>query len=188
MANQKSSNDKKRFFIPFEVTKETSITSDYKDQPLQWLQLDARKFKGLLIPVSKEVYLEYMRPIWREDKRLQRQAENRKKREKAEKAGIVDKTIKPWDTAVSFEFLCEKGFEFGGSYELEAEVCQCELYDKLHERIAALKKPDRIIALMVAEGMSEARIASVIGMSQKGINKRKHKIFNILCSQLGGYR
>lgn len=119
MANQKSSQDKQQYFIPFEVTTSTIIPDEYKDQPLKCLQIGMRKFQGLLIPVSKKVYQEYMRPEWKDDKRKQRQAENRRKREKAQETGTKDKTIKPWDTAVSYERLREKGFEFGAGYEIE---------------------------------------------------------------------
>lgn len=187
MANQKSSQDKQQYFIPFEVTTSTIIPDEYKDQPLKCLQIGIRKFQGLLIPVSKKVYQEYMRPEWKDDKRKQRQAENRRKREKAQETGTKDKTIKPWDTAVSYERLREKGFEFGAGYEIEDGFFKKELIKKLRELLAALEKMDRIIMQMVAEGYPEAEIAKIVGLSQKGVNKRKHKILDTLRVQLQDY-
>lgn len=40
---------------------------------------------------------------------------------------------------------------------------------------------------MVAEGYPEAEIAKVVGLSQKGVNKRKHKILDTLRVQLQDY-
>ncbi len=188
MDNQKSSQDKQQYFIPFEVTTSTIIPDEYKDQPLKCLQIGIRKFPGFLLPVSEKVYQEYMRPEWKDDKRKQRQAENRRKREKAQETGTKDKTIKPWDTPVSYERLREKGFEVGAGYEIEDSFFKKELIKKLRELLAELKEMDRIILMMVAEGYPEAEIAKVVGLSQKGVNKRKHKIFDLLRPRLKDYR
>lgn len=188
MDNQKSSQDKQQYFIPFEVTTSTIIPDEYKDQPLKCLQIGIRKFPGFLLPVSEKVYQEYMRPEWKDDKRKQRQAENCRKREKAQETGTKDKTIKPWDTPVSYERLREKGFEVGAGYEIEDSFFKKELIKKLRELLAELKEMDRIILMMVAEGYPEAEIAKVVGLSQKGVNKRKHKIFDLLRPRLKDYR
>lgn len=188
MANQQSKKEKQCYQIPFEVTKETCVTVDFKNQPLKCLQIGIRKFPGFLIPVSEKVYQEYMRPEWKDDKRKQRQAENRRKREKAQETGTKDKTIKPWDTPVSYERLREKGFEVGAGYEIEDSFFKKELIRKLRELLAELKEMDRIIMMMVAEGYPEAEIAKVVGLSQKGVNKHKHKIFDLLRPRLKDYR
>lgn len=183
-----SNQAKQQYFIPYEVTTGTIIPDEYKNQPLTCLQIGIRKFQGVLIPVSEKVYQEYMRPEWKDDKRKQRQAENRRKREKAQETGTKDKTIKPWDTPVSYERLREKGFEVGAGYEIEDSFFKKELIKKLRELLAELKEMDRIIMMMVAEGYPEAEIAKVVGLSQKGVNKRKHKIFDHLRPRLKDYR
>lgn len=187
MANQKSTKEKQQYFIPFEVTEETIITEEYKNEPVQWLKIGNSWCKGILVPATKEVYLEYMRPIWREEKRQQRQAVNRKKREVATKNHMVDKTIKPWDTAVSFESLLESGYSFEGISGFEDELCLRELINKLQEVLLELEETNRIIMTLYFEGKSETEIGKVIGMSQKGVNKRKHKCVTFLRERLKDY-
>ena len=53
----------------------------------------------------------------------------------------------------------------------------------LEELVAALNELDpqnRRIAELYGEGLSEREIAAQVGLSQKGVNKRKTKIFNQL--------
>lgn len=89
---------------------------------------------------------------------------------------------------MSYERLREKGFEVGAGYEIEDSFFKKELIKKLRELLAELKEMDRIIMMMVAEGYPEAEIAKVVGLSQKGVNKHKHKIFDLLRPRLKDYR
>ncbi|MBP3624725.1 MAG: sigma-70 family RNA polymerase sigma factor, partial [Peptococcaceae bacterium] len=50
--------------------------------------------------------------------------------------------------------------------------------------IEQLEQRDVVILQMFAEGYSESVIAKTIGMSQKGVNKRKHKALAQLRAQL----
>lgn len=64
--------DSKKYFIPLEVTSETIITEEYKNCAIRWWKIGNRMVRAILIPATKEQYYEYMRPLWREDKRQQR--------------------------------------------------------------------------------------------------------------------
>lgn len=52
-----------------------------------------------------------------------------------------------------------------------------ELLSALRKELSALEEVDRKIMELFGEGYSEAAIGKEIGMSQKGVNKRKQKIF-----------
>ena len=63
-----------------------------------------------------------------------------------------------------------------------------ELLTALQHELAALKEIDRIILQMFSEGCSERTIGYKVGMSQKGVNKRKHRLLELLREDLKGYR
>lgn len=71
MANLQTNKDKK-CYIPLELTPETLITEEYKDCEVRWSKIGCRKVRTIMIPATKEQYYEFMRPLWREDKRQQR--------------------------------------------------------------------------------------------------------------------
>ena len=71
MANLQT-NKQKQYYIPLERTPETVITEEYKDCEVRWSKIGCRKVRTVLIPATEEQYREYMRPLWREDKRQQR--------------------------------------------------------------------------------------------------------------------
>ena len=163
-------------FIKFEVTRDTVITEEYKNTPLAWLMDGNRRFKGFLVPVTDEQYKAYMRPEWVLQKRQQRMAESRKKREKAMAKGREDKTIMTWDTPVSYEELCETEYGFGASDELDGAIDRRTLKATVRELMLDLESIDRKIMTLFMEGYSEAEIGKKVGLSQKAVNKRKHKV------------
>ena len=63
----------KKYFIPMEVTTETIKEFGIKPEDVQWTKIGNKPVKVIMVPSTKEQYYEYMRPLWREDKRQQRQ-------------------------------------------------------------------------------------------------------------------
>lgn len=84
MANQEKIRVKQQYFIPLEVKEGTIITKEFEDAPRMWSKIGNRRVYAILVQVTKEQYEAYMRPEWKEDKRQQRLAEKRRKREKAQ--------------------------------------------------------------------------------------------------------
>lgn len=84
MANQEKTRVKQQYFIPLQVKEGTIITKEFEDAPRMWSKIGNRRVYAILIPATKEQYEAYMRPEWKEDKRQQRLAEKRRKREKAQ--------------------------------------------------------------------------------------------------------
>ena len=149
-----------------------------------WSKIGNRKVRTILIPATKEQYEAYMRPEWKEDKRQQRLAEKRKKQE-------ASKTLQGWDTPVSYEQLQET--EYGFLEEtvqagLEEILEKEELLEALRRELAQLEELDRTILEMFSYGISEAAIGREVGLSQKGVNKRKHRLLAELRKHLEAYR
>lgn len=166
MANLQT-NEKKRYFIPLELTTETIITEPYKDCEVRWSKIGCRMVRTILIPATEEQYRAYMRPLWRKDKRQQRHG----------------------DAEVSADKLRNK-FELEPEcdFNLEEEVVKEELLAALRHELAALQDIDRTILMMLADGSSEAATGKAVGLSQKAVNKRKHKLYALLKEHLEDFR
>ena len=191
MGNQEKTRVKEQYFIPLEVKEGTIITKEFEDAPRTWSKIGNRKVRTILVPATEEQYKAYMQPEWKEDKRQQRLADKRKKREKAQAEHRDDSSVKGWDTPVSFEQLCETGYGFLGENRQDSpeEILEKEeLLEALRRELAKLEELDRTILQMAVQGVSEAAIGREVGLSQKGVNKRKHRILEQLRKQLGDYR
>lgn len=191
MGNQKKTRVKQQYYIPLEVKEETIITKEYENAPRQWSKIGNKMVRTILIPATKEQYEAYMRPEWKEDKRQQRLAEKRRKREQAQEEHRVDPSVQGWDTAVSFEELHDTGYGFMDDTRQDtpdAILEKEELLDALHRELAKLEELDQTILQMAMNGSSEAAIGRKVGLSQKGVNKRKHRLLEQLRDQLKDYR
>jgi RNA polymerase sigma factor (sigma-70 family) len=148
----------KQYFIPMEVTAETIKDYGIKPDEVVWTKIGNRRVRAFMVPVNKEQYYEFMRPLWREDKREQRQ-----------------------ERPVSLDELYENTeYEQASDYDLEDEEMKKALIAELHNALDKLEEIDQIIMDMYSNEKSETEIGQAIGMSQRGVNKRKHKIFQKL--------
>ncbi|SDX17156.1 hypothetical protein SAMN05216495_11516 [Acidaminococcus fermentans] len=191
MGNQKKTRVKQQYYIPLEVKEGTIITKEYENAPRQWAKIGNKMVRTILIPATKEQYEAYMRPEWKEDKRQQRLVEKRRRREMAQAEHREDKSVQGWDTAVSFELLCETEYGFPEKTREESldEILEKEeLLAALRRELAKLEALDRTILEMFSQGISEAAIGHKVGLSQKGVNKRKHRLLEQLQEQLKDYR
>ena len=62
------------------------------------------------------------------------------------------------------------------------------MIDELHKALDELEEIDRTIMDMYSHDHSEVEIGQVIGMSQKGVNKRKHKVLLKLNNRLKDFK
>lgn len=191
MGNQKTTRVKQQYYIPLEVKEGTIITKEFENAPRHWSKIGSKMVRTILIPATKEQYEAYMRPEWKEDKRQQRLAEKRRKREQAQEERRVDPSVQGWDTAVSFEELHDRGYGFMEETRQDtpdAILEKEELLDALHRELAKLEELDQTILQMAINGSSEAAIGRKVGLSQKGVNKRKHRLLEQLRERLEDYR
>lgn len=173
MENLQTTSEK-QYYIPLEVndaSKEFFIANGYNlSTDAVWTKIGHRTVRAVMIPATKEQYLEYMRPLWREDKQGQRAS----KQEDESK-------MKP----VSLDQLYESTeFEISDGVDLEANLIKQELISELHAALDELEEMDRIIMQMFGDGATEQQITDVVHLSQKGVNKRKKKIIVHLRTRL----
>lgn len=159
-------NNEKQHYIPMEVTPETIKDFGINPADVVWTRIGNKPKKVIMIPVSEEQYKAYMRPLWREDKRQQRQ----------EPMASLDKMYE------------ETEYEAADTSDLEADVMKQMMIDELYKALDELEELDRTIMEMYSTNHSEAEIGQAIGMSQKGVNKRKQKIFRTLRTRLQDYK
>lgn len=194
MGSNGKSTDKKDYYLNIRITREMgeglADGYEYVAEPDQVPGM--QKSIWIRQKVTGDVYRAYLRPLWRENKRAQRLVENRKKRELAQAECRVDKTIKEMDNAVSFDDLDENEYRFKDKLltpSLETIAEKEEQKKALHKELARLKDiVDRTILEMFSYGYSEAEIGRAVGLSQKAVNKRKHRLFDSLRERLKDYR
>ena len=167
MGKQKTINEKRKYYIPLELTPETVITEPYKDCEVRWSKIGCRRVRTILVPATEEQYYEFMRPLWREDKRQQRHGADETSADRA------------WD---------DYELEVPDDFDLEELILKKEQLTALRRELAALQDIDRTILTMIANGFSEAAVGESVGLSQKAVNKRKHKLFALLQDRLKDYR
>lgn len=160
-------NNEKQHYIPMEVTAETIKDFGINPADVVWTRIGNKPKRVVMIPVTEEQYYEYMRPLWREDKRQQRQ----------EPLASLDKMYE------------ETEYEAADTNsDLEADIMKKIMIDELHKALDELEEIDRTIMDMYSNDHSEAEIGQAIGMSQKGVNKRKHKVLLKLNNRLKDFR
>jgi len=160
-------NNEKQHYIPMEVTAETIKDFCINPADVVWTRIGNKPKRVVMIPATEEQYKNYMRPLWREDKRQQRQ----------ELMASLDKMYE------------ETEYEAADTdSDLEADIMKKLIIDELHKALDELEEIDRTIMDMYSHDHSEAEIGQAIGMSQKGVNKRKHKVLLKLNNRLKDFK
>lgn len=124
------------------------------------------KVQGVLVEVTREVYLAYY-SVERHTRTLD---------EKDVRNGKV--LYSALDTE---ETLGEEMIPDFGAARVEDVAIGNVLCEKLRQCLALLPEQEReLIQALYFEGLTEREYAQRIGISQKGINKRRHKIMDKL--------
>jgi len=82
----------------------------------------------------------------------------------------------------------EGGFEAADPVDIAELVADKLLLEALAAALNELDPQNRIIAELYGAGLSEREIAAQVGLSPKGVHKRKAKIFDQLRRQLKDWR
>lgn len=168
----------KQYYIPMEVnetSKEFIIANGFNlSTDAVWTKIGHRTVRAIMIPATKEQYLEYMRPLWREDKQAQRASKQEDKRKML---------------PVSLDQLYENTeYEMSDEADLEESLIKQEMLKELHAALDELEEMDRTIMKMFGDGATEKQIAEVVHLSQKGVNKRKKRVFVQLKTRLKDFK
>lgn len=157
--------------------------SEYQIQKQYHVKVDGEE-----IAVTEEVYYAYKRPFWKEYKRREREARCRDARGICCTGDCICCDRRREGAPLSLEQLMEDGITPAEFFSFEEDVERMELYQALYAALDMLDEKDRRIAALYAEGLPERDIAGRVGLSQKGINYRKGKIFSRLRELLEDFR
>ena len=144
--------------------------------------------------VTEDIYRAYMRPVWVEQKRCER--EKRCRGEKGVRCQGDCATCKFLNEGgiLSLDQMTENGKLPAGYSSLEEEVTEKELYQALYAAISSLDMQDQLIVALFLDGKTEREIKEYTKQldkgikSQKGINNRKKHIFAKLKKLLKDYQ
>ena len=192
----------KKFYVPIEMTKayvrENEIYATVNGEIIRITPDMIKKIirNGVVTEVyfsevkNKEIYDEYMRSVCREEKALERE----------DRCWIPNgkgKIVRCTGNCASCEHRNENAMlsievaEENGGLNLEATnekpdaiVEDAELLKALWERVGELCDEDQTIIKMFSNGASEREIATKVNLSQKGVNKRKKALFELLKNYL----
>ena len=165
----------KQYFIPMQVTPKIIEEFGIDAKEVQWTKIGNKSVRAIMVPATEEQYYEYMRPLWREDKQNQRA---NKQKDKGK--------MKP----VSLDQLYEDTeFETADQVtDIEADYMKKVLLEELHKALDELEEIDRTIMELYSQNCTETQIGQVVGMSQRGVGKRKQRILLKLRTRLKDFR
>lgn len=142
-------------YVPLEISEGNIDLMGLDLSKACWKRVGNKPVKVVMVAVTEEVYQAYMRPWWRELKRQERHVEFSLDEEQDSSRS---------DLAESAETVVLRRLE----------------NEELYEAIASLNERDRTIVALFMEQFSEAKIAARVNMSQRGVGKRKARIFEQL--------
>ena len=127
------------------------------------------KIKGKKIPVTEEVYRAYMRPVWREQKRMKIYAE----------------------IEISYDCMVENGAEPEDTTQEDIDKIVVDklfselISEKLHEALDEFDDGEKfLIEQIYFKNKSERDIEAETGIAQTTINYQKNKILKKLYKKL----
>jgi len=159
---------------PFSVTYKNGGIFMKKNQ--RFIEVDGQR-----VPVTEEVYLAYMRPIWVEKKRQERWSRCRTKNGNRCTADCSKCDRNREGIPLSLDLLSEEGQEFADSSSLEEIVAYKLLLEQLFAALEELSDQERdLIDQVFYEEKSERSISAGMGIAQQNVNKLKKKILKKL--------
>ena len=164
------------------------------------------EINGKEIEVSEEVYKEYIRPIWKEKKRIQRAYKNleelnkkdrvktsREKNGEYVQAGTFETGFvetKEYGLPLSLEVAEEEyDFEIMSSQNIEEVVTYKLLEEAFLEVISEFSRRDQqILKLLFLYEMKERDVAKTVGVSQKTVNNVKNRHLPAIQEKMSPWR
>ncbi len=128
---------------------------------------------GLYFVVHKDIYQAIKQPEWREAKQKSRNQRSIEKMETKSKEKTKIRTLVEISVGDYYECLQYEAAEGDSPEEL---LCKKERLAELYDALDTLSERDREIMELFSNQYLDAEIGKKIGMSQRGVNKRKKAI------------
>lgn len=135
---------------------------------------------GQQIPVTEEVYRAYMRPVWAEQKRQERE-----KRCRVDGVRCMEDCSRcphqRTGSVVSLDQLAEDGFlPADRQADIEEIIAGRIMLEDLFRALEELDPDGRLMCELFGQGMSEREMTKVFGVSRPVIHKRLTRLFEHL--------
>lgn len=187
-------NQSKEYFVPMEVTNETIQDLGIDPEEVVFTKIGDRRVKAIMVPVdSKELYNEFMRPLWVEAKqeersrrcsvsngkgKLKRCTEDCSKCEKLREGSVL-----------SLDEFQKDGIEEAYTENDAAEIAvEMILLEELTKVLDELDPEGRRICELIKEDLSDRKIAAELNMAKSTLSDRKRKLLAKLNKRLDGLR
>ena len=144
--------------------------------------------EGEKVIVTEDIYRAYSRPFWAEHKRIERESRCR-----VENGSRCTKECcccehQRTGSTLSLNRLEEEGFEASDNTDLAEVLIHKQLYEALDIALNQLVPEDgQLIGMLFFGRLTERQVAAKLGLSQKGVNKRKARILEDLRSKLNDF-
>lgn len=196
-----TTNDKK-FRVPIEMDKEYAKQVGIAPSEITYIMLEGKRTPVYFMEIEDEqLYHELMRPIWQAEKALQRSKKCAVSNEDGKLVRCNGNCSACSHAKSGAPISLDAMEETGGFRSTQDGVHRLQdsatytastadivedtmLLEAPWEHIGTLSQENQTIVKMFSEGASEREIAEAIGMSQKGVNKRKKAIFEALRNNL----
>lgn len=142
---------------------------------------------GEQVLVTEEIYRAYKRPLWAEHKRRERATRCRNSNGNRCMDDCSRCSRQRTGSVLSLDKLTEDGFDIADPADFPQLIEDQEVIEALHIALDELDPLDRQIVDLFSTGKSERDIAVAVGMSQKGVNRRKARIFSELRERLKSF-
>ena len=171
----------KPYQIPMEVTNEVIRDFEIKPEDVTWRLVGNRKIRVVLVDVSKEVYDEYMRSVWAEQKRQDRESrcnipgKNGKlircpESNKCENCRHASKVCREENRPASLSFLIEEGAEPASPDSVEDTVIYESLLEDLIAVLSEIEPKYGVIFRLLYDGATQQEMADKLGMKQRTVS------------------
>jgi len=146
--------------------------------------------EGQQVHVTEEVYRAYNQPVWAEEKRQER---SKRCQISNGKGGVkrCEGNCSKCSHGRNGSILSLDCLEENGSYLADTKVADPQqlfedrlLTEALWAAVTDFEPENQMIIQLFCKGATERDISKAVGLSQKGVNKRKSKLFAILYSKL----
>ncbi|KRN88707.1 sigma factor-like helix-turn-helix DNA-binding protein [Ligilactobacillus ceti] len=169
-------DQKKQYVIQMEVTKESIKDLGINPKEVSYQKVGSEyKLVHLIKTDNEELYKEFMQPVWREAKEIERKRNAEMECKK---------------TALSLDELYENYKYETLDYNQESALERLEkeeLLEKLNKLVEELDEIDKQIFKYYMEEKSDSEIADLLGSKRTTVNYQRRRIFSNLKNSLEDY-
>ena len=191
-------NSDKKFRVPIEMDREYAAQVGIDPRDITYIMLEGKRTPVYFVEIEDEMlYRELMRPIWREDKALNRSSRCAVSNENGKLVRCDGNCAACPHTKTGTSLSLDTMEERGGFRSVQdgvhrqsdsatytpsaADIVEdAMLLDALWEHIGELSNENRTIITMFSEGATEIEIAQAVGMKQTTVSYRKRQILKNL--------